>query len=160
MDRHQAPVVALDLVTIGQFDVGPERGVLEAFAGRTDRSPGGVSVGAAKGVGRSTEGPGKLRYAGHMVEVAMGYQNGAGAGPHGIERGDDRAAVAGVVGAGIDYRDFAIADQIGVRALEGERARIVCHDAAHAGPNLGRDTVNKIHLPAEWQVRCRGGIRH
>ena len=40
------------------------------------------------------------------------------------------------IGAGIDHRDLAIADDIGAGAAEGERAGIARDDAADAGRTI------------------------
>ena len=52
---------------------------------------------------------------------------------HGIEQ---RADMRGIVGPRIDDGDFAFADDVAERALEGERARIIGHHTAHARYHL------------------------
>ena len=52
---------------------------------------------------------------------------------HGLQQ---RRRVSRIVGAGIDDRDLAAADDVTDRAGEGERARIVAENPPHAGANF------------------------
>ena len=57
---------------------------------------------------------------------------------HGLaaHRIEQRRNMRFVERAGIDDRDLAMAEDVGDRALVGERPRIVAQDAAHAGHHL------------------------
>ncbi len=69
-----------------------------------------------------------------MIAVGVGDENMRhGLVAHGVEQRRDMALVGG---ARIDDGDLAPADDVAERALEGERPRIVGHDAAHAGHDL------------------------
>ncbi len=68
---------------------------------------------------------------------------------HGIEQ---RADVAGIVGAGIDNGDATVADDVAERAFEGERARIVGHDSPHAGHHLIHPIGREIEILVERNV--------
>ncbi len=57
-----------------------------------------------------------------------------------------------VGGTGIDDGDVAAADDVADRALEGERARVVAHDAAHAGHHLVHRFGGEIELLVEGDV--------
>ena len=59
--------------------------------------------------------------AGRVVGVRVREQHPADALAH--RRADDGVDVAGVVGAGVDHRDLVDADEVGVGAGPGERAR-------------------------------------
>ena len=74
------------------------------------------------------------RHAGRMIAMGVGDEDMR----HGLaaHRVEQRRAVGGIVGTGIDDRDLAAADDVAHRALEGERARVVAQDAPHAGHRL------------------------
>jgi hypothetical protein len=54
-----------------------------------------------------------------------------------------------VVGPGIDHRQGIGADDIGVGALEGERARVVGDDALNPRHQLARLAVDEVDALAE-----------
>src|SRR5258708_10730853 len=84
------------------------------------------ALGIDGGAGRSLDPRGIRR----VVAVGMGDQDMRhGLAPHRIEQ---RRRMGFVVGAGIDDRDLAAADDITHRAGEGERARIIAEDPPHA----------------------------
>ena len=69
-----------------------------------------------------------------MIAVRVGDENmGDGLAAHGVKQRPDMRIV---VGAGIEDRDFAAADDVTHRALEGERAGIVGDQRAHARRDL------------------------
>ena len=72
---------------------------------------------------------------------------------HGIEQ---RGDVDRIVGAGIDDGDLAAADDVGERALEGERPRIVGHHPAHAGHHLVDGVGGEIERLVEGNVVGHG----
>ena len=66
----------------------------------------------------------------------------------------------GKVGPGIDHRDLAGADDIGLGAGEGERRRIGGEQPAHARRNLLRTTIRRsIHGRAMRRARRCGQVR-
>ena len=56
-----------------------------------------------------------------------------------------RVEMLGKVGAGIDHRDLAVADQIGLRAEIGECRRIVREHAGNAGLELLQFRIRRVH---------------
>ena len=81
-----------------------------------------------------------------MIAMGMGDENVRdGFAAHGIEQRRDMGIV---IGAGIEDRDFAAADDVTHRALEGERARIIGDHRAHAG----RDLRHRVGLEIESLV--------
>ena len=85
-----------------------------------------------------------------MVAVGMGDQNmGHGFAAHGIQQ---RRRMGLVVGAGIDDRDLALADDVTHRAGEGERARIVAENPPHAGADFLDDAGLKRKVAVERDV--------
>ena len=64
---------------------------------------------------------------------------------------EDGFQVRGILGAGIDQREIVAADDVGVGALEGERAGIVGNDADHAGRQLARHSVGEVHGRSEFR---------
>jgi hypothetical protein len=68
---------------------------------------------------------------GRMVAVGVGDENGGDSvAAHGVEQ---RCDVRIVVGAGIEDRDFAAADNVADRTFVGERPGIVGDDRSHSG---------------------------
>ena len=85
-----------------------------------------------------------------MVAVGMGDED-VGDGLV-LDRIEQRADVALVGGTGIDDGDVAAADDVTHRALEGERARVVAHDPAHAGHHFVHRLGGEIELLVEGDV--------
>ena len=89
------------------------------------------AFGVHRGAGRRLD----LGHGRRMVAMGVGDEDvGDGLAAHRVEQRGDMGVV---VGAGIEDRDFAAADDVAHRALEGERARIVGDDGAHARRHLG-----------------------
>src|SRR6266487_4775422 len=85
-----------------------------------------------------------------VVAVGMGDENMRHRlAAHGVEQ---RLGVRFVVGAGIDDRDLALADDVTDRAGEGERARIVAENASHAGAGFIDDTRLEREVAVERDV--------
>src|SRR5690348_2910768 len=68
---------------------------------------------------------------------------------HGIE---ERADVSRIVGAGVDDRDFPMAEDVAHGSLESEWARVVGHDPPHARHGLVH------HVPCELEIFVEGNI--
>ena len=73
-----------------------------------------------------------------------------------LDRRGDRLEMRLVGGTGIDDRDLAGADEIGIGAEEGVWARIVGDDAADAGRDLFGHAIVDIHAPIEGKLRRHG----
>ena len=61
------------------------------------------------------------------------------------------------IGAGIDHRDLAFADDVGAGASKGKRARIARDDAADAGGDRFEPAVFERKLTAEWDIDGHSG---
>jgi hypothetical protein len=69
------------------------------------------------------------------------------------DRAQDRRKVCSIHRPRIDQHDFAaLADDIGVGALVGERARIVGDDAHDPRRQFLRFAVDELDLFAEWRL--------
>ena len=142
---------------VGQRAVGPEVGVVGGFHPRPvadmerPRRPVrafGQNQRAGRGLDR--------RHAGRMIAVGVGDENMRdGLAAHRIEQ---RRAVGGVLGTGIDDRDFAAADDVAHRALEGERARIVAQKPPHAGHRLVDAAGDELEILVVWDVFSHGPV--
>ena len=128
-DRFERPVCAFDDLAVGEPVVRPE---LHIAAGIEPL--GFADVQLARGAVRPLRqhdraGRGLDRtYGRRMIAVGVRDQDmGDGFTAHGIKQ---RLHMRRIVRPGIDDRDFAAADDVTHRALEGERARIVGEDAA------------------------------
>ena len=145
--RFQRPAVARHHLAVGERDVGAEIEV----GGRIEpsrladlerpRQPV-RTLGEHLGAGRRFD----FGHRGRMIAMGMGDENmGDGFAAHGVKQ---RADMRIVVGAGIENRDFAAADDVAHRALERERAGIVGDDRAHAR----RDVAHPVGLEIERLV--------
>ncbi len=109
---------------------------------------------AAEARGLGAGGSKQRRQAVGVVAVRVGDEDVAHAAL--ADGGEDGLVMRGVVGAGIDERQIvAAADDVGVGALEGERARIVGDDAHDARRQLARHAVGEAHRRPEL-----GGVGH
>ena len=96
------------------------------------------ALGVNRGAGRRLD-LGRRR---RMIAMGMGDENvGYGFAAHRIEQ---RGNMGVVLRTGIDDRDLAAADDVAHRALEGERARIIGDDGAHAGRHVGGAAGHQI----------------
>ena len=85
-----------------------------------------------------------------MIAMGMGDENVAdGFAAHGVEQRRDMRVV---VGAGIEDRHFAAADDVAHRAFEGERAGIVGHDRADARRDLAHRVGREVERLVEGDV--------
>jgi len=90
-----------------------------------------------------------------LAAVGMSDQDmGHGLAAHRVEQ---RRRMRPIVGAGIDDRDLASAHDVADGTGEGERARIVAEDPAHAGPDFVDDAWTKRKVAIERDVV---GISH
>ena len=135
--RFHRPAFAAHDLAVGERNVGTEihvGGGIEP-AGFADMQRPRQPVRAL----REYLGAGRRLHLGRrrrMIAVGMGDENmGDGFAAHGIEQRRDMGVV---VGAGIEDRDLAAADDVAHRTLEGERARIIGDDGAHARRHLAR----------------------
>ena len=106
------------------------------------------TVGSGRGdrrAGQSLERPGRER----MVAMRMGDEDGGNAGA--ADGVAERIQMRRVVRTRVDDDKIAIADQIGVRAAEGEGAGIGCCDAAHARDDLHGIAVAGVEIAVEDQ---------
>ena len=120
---HHLPVLERDIGTEVAVGAGVERIMLADVQG-----PRGSmrAFGIDRGVGCRLDG----RHRRRMIAVGVGDENVRHRlVAHGREQ---RGDVGGIDRTGIDNRDAALADDVAERALEGERAGIVRHDAAYA----------------------------
>ena len=58
----------------------------------------------------------------------------------------------GVIGAGINDRNFPVANEIGVGALEGKGTAVIGDQTANAGSQFARHTVFKLHVSFEGDI--------
>ena len=72
------------------------------------------------------------------------------------ERLEQRLDMLGEVGAGIDHRDLAVADDVGAGALEGEGAGVARDDAADQRRQRLGDAVLEGEVAAEGDFRRHG----
>ena len=135
--RFHGPAGAADLFAVGERDIGAEihvgAGVEPARLAdvqRTRQAVGALRINLGAGCGLD------LGHGGGMIAVGVGDENvGDGLPAHGVEQ---RADMRVVIGAGVEDRDLAAADDVADRALIGERAGIVGDDGAHARRHLLR----------------------
>ena len=71
---------------------------------------------------------------------------------------EERGDVLFELGAGIDDRDLALADDIGAGALEGERAGVLRDDAADSRRHRFEPAVFEGDLVAKGNVDSHGGF--
>ena len=122
VERFDGPAVARDHLAVGERDVGPEihvaAGIEPARLADVQRPRRPVrAFGEDRGAGRGLD-PGHRR---RMIAMGVGDEDvGHGLAAHRVEQRRDMGVV---VRAGIEDRDFAAADDVAHRALEGERAR-------------------------------------
>ncbi len=151
------PAVAADHLAVGERAVGPEVGVVGGFEPRPvadmQRARGAMrAFGQNQRAGRRLD----RRHAGRMVAVGVGDENMRdGLAAHRVEQ---RRAVHGIVGAGIDDGDFAAADDVAHRALEGERARIVAQTAAARRASARRRVRARVRGSCRRECRQPYGI--
>ena len=131
VNRFDGPAVARNDRAVRERDVGTEiqvaRGIEPAALAdmqRPRRAMRAFSVDG--GAGRRLD----LGHGRRMVAVGVGDEYlGDGLAAHGVEQGGDMGIV---VRPRIEDRDFAAADDVAHRPLEGERSRIVGDNGAHA----------------------------
>ena len=142
--RFERPAVAAHRLAVGERHVGTEihvgGGVEPARLADMKRPRQPVrALRINLGAGRGFDFGHRRR----MVAMGVGDENvGDGLAAHGVKQRGDMGVV---VGPGIEDRDFAAADDVAHRALEGERAGIIGDDRADA----------RRHLAAPGRVRDR-----
>ena len=155
--RFQRPAVAAHHLAVGKRDIGTEIHVGRRIepTGLADMQRTGQPVRPLRvdcRAGRRLD----LRHRRRMIAMSVGDENmGDGLVAHGIEQRSDMGVV---IGAGIEDRHFAAADDVAHRALEGERARIVGHHGADAGRHLACGVGLEIERFVEGDVVAHAAL--
>jgi len=155
VQRLDRPVGARDGVAVPEAHVGGELVVDELLSRGLMRSPGPGRVRVtAEAHDRGAGQPGEGSRAVAMVAVGVRDQD-VGDGPARC-RGEDRRPVGLVVGTGIDDGECRRADEVGVGALEGERARVRGDDTNDARRHRVGGAVAERHRGLEGERVQRG----
>ena len=129
-----------DHVAVVELDVGRERKIARLLRLLVARRPGMRAVGIDLGAGRLGE-RGRRR---HVIDMGVGDQDVRHRlAAHGAQHGVDMVLL---VGAGIDDRHLAVADDVGAGALEGEGTGIVGDDAADQRRHFHRRAVVELEV--------------
>ena len=140
MHGLQPPARPLDAIPVAQPMIGGEGEVGAGFPRVAMAAMGTEAMGRRAG--------GRLQGGGcrGMVEMGMGDEDMA----DGLAReaGQQSRHMFRQIGAGIDHRHLAMADDIGARAEEGEGARVMRHDP----PDQGRDGLQPAVIGREIPV--------
>jgi hypothetical protein len=144
VDRFQRPAGAAEVVAVFQPDVGAEVQVVAGLHPHLPvRGDAGFGAGVHPGAGQLGQRAGERR----VVHVRMSDEDVGDALAGG--RGQDRVPVLAEIRTGVDDRDIAVADDVGPRAVEGERAGVAGDDAADQRADLLHDAVLELHLTNE-----------
>ena len=149
--RFERPAVAADRLAVGERDVGTKihvgRGVQPPRLADMQRPRQPVrTLRENLGSGRRLD----LRHRRRMIAMGVGDENMRdGLAAHGVKQRGDMGIV---VGAGIEDRDFAAADDVAHRALERERSGIIGDHRADLRRNLAYPVGLKVECLIEGDV--------
>ena len=150
-DGFERPAVAGDDLAVGQRAVGSEIGVVAGV--ETRRLAHIERAGGAVRAFRQHRRAGCRLDAGcRRRMVAMGVRDEDMRHRLAAHRVEQRRDMRLIERTGIDDRDPPAPDDIGHRAFEGERARVVAQDAAHAGRYLVHLVRCEVEAPVEGNV--------
>ena len=153
--RFDGPALAAHHLTVLERDIGAEvavgAGVERIMLADMQRPRGAMrAFGIDGSAGRRLD----RRHRRRMIAMGVGNENMRHRlVAHGRkQRGD----MGGIARSGIDNCDAALADDIAERALEGERPRIVRHDAAYAGHRFIDGVGRELEIFIEGDVVGHG----
>lgn len=128
LDRGEVPARAFDRIAVAQLNIGDEIAIAAFLGHAADTLLGAARAMRPIGIGFSTRRALQRGRCRRMVEMGVRHEDmGDG---FALERALQRVDVLRKVGAGIDQRHLAAANDVGARALEGEGARIARDDPA------------------------------
>ena len=155
--RFERPAVAAHRLAIGERYVRAK-----VHVGRCVETVGLADMKRPRGAMRALRVnfcPGRrfdFRHCRRMIAMGMGDEDVAdGFAAHRVKQRRDMGVV---VGAGIEDGDFAAADDVAHRALEGERPRIIGDHRAHAGRHVAHRVGCEIERLVEGQALVEGNI--